>query len=61
VLSDKQQQELAEQTAAFWDFHEKKAERRFTTDIENMSLEEYGKQRKSLGVKNLVNYDWDQR
>jgi hypothetical protein len=55
VLNDEKQQELARQTVAFWQHQEEKDAEK----IAAMSMEEYAQARKSLGVKELVNYEWE--
>ncbi len=59
TVTDNTQQELTEKTVSFWKRKAEEAEKEFTADIENMSLEDYAAKRKSLGIKDLVNYDWN--
>jgi hypothetical protein len=54
VTDNEKQQESNEQRAAFWQHQEDKEAK----EIAALSMEEYAQARKSLGVKELINYDW---
>jgi hypothetical protein len=55
VTDNQKQQELAEQRAAFWQHQEDKE----AEEIAALSMQEYAQARKSLGVKELIKYEWE--